>query len=194
VIDLKRYGPLRPLPEGPFTIGWIGSPGSERLLETVRAPLEEVAREQDTRLVLVGASERALSDVPHERWQWSEAEEVDQISRFHVGIMPLMDTPWERGKCGFKLIQCMAAGRAVVASPVGANRDIVRCGVNGFLASSREEWVQALRTLRHDRPRCARMGEVGRDVVRCEYDLSTTAPRIEALLSSIMIRREPVTA
>ena len=72
VIDLARYGPVTPPPEGPFTIGWIGSPGSERLLEHVRDVLAEAVREPDTRLVLVGASERALPGVPHETWAWSE--------------------------------------------------------------------------------------------------------------------------
>lgn len=182
VIDLARYGPVTPPPEGPFTIGWIGSPGSERLLEHVRNVLAEAVREPNTRLVLVGASERALPGVPHETWAWSEATEVEQMQQFHVGIMPLADTPWERGKCGFKLIQCMGAGRAVVASPVGVNAEIVEEGATGFLASSPEAWRRALRTLRTDRARAARMGLAGRRVVEQRYDLAVTAPRLAGLL------------
>lgn len=182
VIDLERYGPVTPLPDGPFTIGWIGSPGSERLLETVRGTLADVVAEPDTRLVLVGATERALQGVPHETWTWSEAVEVEQMQQFHVGIMPLADTPWERGKCGYKLIQCMGAGRAVVASPVGVNAEIVDEGGNGFLASTPEAWKQALRTLRADRKHAAQMGRAGRRTVEKHYALSVTAPKLAELL------------
>lgn len=182
VIDLERYGPVTPPPDGPFTIGWIGSPGSERLLEHVRDVLAEAEREPDTRLVLVGASERALPGVPHETWTWSEKGEVEQMRQFHVGIMPLADTPWERGKCGFKLIQCMGAGRAVVASPVGVNAEIVEEGETGFLASSPAEWRRAFEALRSDRARAARMGRAGRRIVEQRYDLAVTAPRLAGLL------------
>lgn len=182
VIDLERYGPVTPLPDGSFTIGWIGSPGSERLLEHVRDVLAEAVREPNTRLVLVGASERALPGVPHETWAWSEAEEVEQMRQFHVGIMPLADTPWERGKCGFKLIQCMGAGRAVIASPVGVNADLVEEGTTGFLASTPEAWRGAFRVLREDRKRTEQMGRAGRRVVEQRYDLAVTAPRVAALL------------
>lgn len=190
VIDLFRYGPVTPLPEGPFTIGWIGSPGSERLLENVRDVLAEAVQEPDTRLVLVGASERALPEVPHETWTWSEAKEVEQMRQFHVGIMPLADTPWERGKCGFKLIQCMGAGRAVVASPVGANVEIVQHGTTGLLTSSPEEWRTGIRRLRADRGRLRRMGESGRRAVEERYSLSHTGPYLTKLLASVIEERQ----
>lgn len=182
VIDLARYGPVTSTEKGPFTIGWIGSPGSERLLGHVSDVLAETVREPNTRLVLVGASDRALPGVPHETWAWSEAEEVNQMRQFDVGIMPLADTPWERGKCGYKLIQCMGAGRAVVASPVGVNAEIVEEDETGFLADSPEAWRRALRTLRNDRSRAARMGRAGRRVVEQRYDLAVTAPRLASLL------------
>jgi len=186
VIDLERYGPVAPLPEGPFTIGWIGSPMSQRLLENIREPLAEVVAQPETRLVLVGATPSALQGVPHETWTWSEATEVDQMRQFHVGIMPLADTPWERGKCGYKLIQCMGAGRAVIASPVGVNSSIVKHGVNGFLATRPEEWMEAFARLREDRRRCARFGLAGRLAVDERYCYSVTAPVLIELLQSIV--------
>ena len=78
---------------------------------------------------------------------WTEDSEIARIAAFDVGIMPLHDTPWERGKCAYKLLQVMAAGKPVIASPVGANRQVVRHGVNGFLADTAEEWTEALRQL-----------------------------------------------
>ena len=183
VVDLGAYGPVHPEPPLPFTVGWIGSPGSERLLETVRGPLEEIAADRDTRLVLVGASPAALAGVSHETWAWTQDTEVASIQSFHVGIMPLSDTPWERGKCGYKLIQCMGAGRSVVASPVGVNREIVT-PETGFLAATPDEWVGALRALHGAPARRAAMGRAGRARVAAEYSLATAAPKLANLLRS----------
>ena len=182
VIDLDRYGPVTPPLEGPFTVGWIGSPGSEQALESFREAASEVASWRDTRLVLVGASPAALPGVDHETWAWSEGSEVDAMRAFHVGVMPLPDLPWERGKCGFKLIQCMGAGRPVVASPVGANVEIVRDGVDGFLASDVASWVRALGRLRDDASLRDRMGASGRCRVESTYSVEAVAPRLGALL------------
>src|SRR5207248_10673995 len=91
-----------------------------------------------------------LGGLPAESFPWSEEEEIARISAFDVGIMPLQDTAWERGKCAYKLLQVMAAGKPVIASPVGANVQVVRHGVNGYLANTPEEWADALRRLAVD--------------------------------------------
>jgi len=96
--------------------------------------------------------------------------------------MPLPDNPWERGKCGFKLIQYMACGKPVVASPVGVNREIVVDGVNGFLASTPKEWVEALLRLKADPELRRAMGEKGRRMVEEKYCLQVTAPRLHRIL------------
>ena len=183
VIDLDRYGPRADEPGGPFTIGWVGSPGSERLLDHVREPLAALVGE-GARVVLVGASPDALGGVPHETRTWTEAGEVAEIGSFHVGIMPLADTPWERGKRGYKLVQCMGAGRPVVASPVGVNADVVVDGETGFLASSPDDWAGALRRLRASPELRASMGRAGRARVASRYSLAVAAPRLSALLRS----------
>lgn len=189
VIDLERYEPVTPLPDGPFTVGWIGSPMSQRLLEHIRGPLAEVVRRSDTRLVLIGVTSHALDGVPHEIWTWTEASEVEQMQRLHVGIMPLQDTPWERGKCGYKLIQYMGVGRPVIASPVGVNSAIVTHGFNGFLASSPTEWLTAFEALRRDRSYCARLGRAGRRTVEERYSYEVTAPVLTELLRSVISAR-----
>src|SRR5207302_11438733 len=99
--------------------------------------------------------------------------------------MPLPDDPPERGKCGYKLIQYMACGRPVIASPVGANREIVEHGVNGFLADTPGEWINALQSLRRDPALRTRMGHAGRKKVERVYSLQVTAPRLADLLLSI---------
>ncbi|MDY6943881.1 MAG: glycosyltransferase, partial [Pseudomonadota bacterium] len=132
VIDLERYTVVPPDSPG-FTIGWIGSPGTAPYLSLVADALRPICELPDTRLLLVGAGE-AGPDLPAERRPWSEEREAADISEFDVGIMPLPDEPFERGKCGYKLIQYMASGKPVIASPVGVNREIVSDGVDGYLA------------------------------------------------------------
>ena len=95
--------------------------------------------------------------VPLETRHWTEDTEVADLQRIDVGIMPLSDSPWERGKCGLKLIQYMACSRPVVGSPVGVNRDLITDGVNGFKAATHQEWIDALLTLSRDRDTRIRM-------------------------------------
>jgi glycosyltransferase involved in cell wall biosynthesis len=102
--------------------------------------------------------------------------------------MPLADGPWERGKCGYKLIQYMACGLPVVASPVGVNREIVEHGVNGFLADTADEWVRALAMLRDDPELRIRMGRAARHKVESGYCLQVHAPRLVEMLKSAVRR------
>ncbi|HZM00614.1 MAG TPA: glycosyltransferase, partial [Planctomycetota bacterium] len=106
---------------------------------------------------------------------WSEATEVDEIAACDVGVMPLPDTPWAAGKCGLKLLQFMAAGRPVVASPVGVNPEIVRSGENGLLATDGEAWAGALQRLHAERGLAARLGAAGRATVEERYSLTRGA-------------------
>jgi hypothetical protein len=103
-----------------------------------------------------------------------------------IGIMPLTDTPWSRGKCGYKLIQYMACGLPVVASPVGVNTHIVEHGVNGFLAASDAEWRDALYKLARDPGLRQKMGTAGRLKVETDYSLAAWGPRVAAMLSHVV--------
>lgn len=188
VIDLNQYGETRPAEASVFTIGWIGTPVTARYLEMVQPALAEIGRRKRVRVVLVGAGPVDLQGVPVETRDWSEAREAQDIRDFHVGIMPLPDSPWERGKCGYKLIQYMACARPVVASPVGANKRIVVDGVNGLLATTTAEWVAALSTLYENRDLGVRMGRAGRLAVETHYCVQVTAPRLVSLLYQVANR------
>src|SRR4030095_16634048 len=100
---------------------------------------------------------------------------------FDIGIMPLHDTPWERGKCAYKLLQVMAAGKPVIASPVGANAQVVQHGVNGFLANTAEEWTEALQKLTTDPELRRRMGAAARTTVEDRYSVATVGPRLATI-------------
>jgi len=183
VVDLSKYpGAQEKTGEGPFTIGWIGSPSTTKHLLEAESALKLVCRNRGGKVVLIGAGENPFSGLMAAIHGWDEEREAEEIGNFDVGIMPLPDNLWERGKCGFKLIQYMACGKPVVASPVGVNREIVVDGVNGFLASSHDEWVRALERLKSDPDLRKTMGASGRRMVEEKYCLQVTAPRLHRLL------------
>jgi glycosyltransferase involved in cell wall biosynthesis len=114
---------------------------------------------------------------------WSEAREVPEVQAMDIGIMPLPDDLWARGKSGYKLIQYMACGLPVIASPVGVNGTIVEAGVNGFLADRPEQWRDALHALVTSPDMRRRMGEAGRARSVRDYSVAAQAPRFAALLA-----------
>ena len=120
---------------------------------------------------------------------WREATEADELARCHVGVMPLVDGPWERGKCGYKLIQYMAAGRASVASPVGPARSITVPGQTGFLAECTDEWIEALATLARDREQARVLGLAARQRAVATYSLEVNAPKLVALFKEALAHK-----
>lgn len=183
VIDLDRYPPgMVAKSAGPVVVGWIGSPSTAGYLQMVAPALIELTRAQPLRCVAIGARADQVAGTPFEAWPWTEDTEVALLRQLDIGIMPLPDAPWERGKCGYKLIQYMACSLPVVASPVGVNRDIVRAGENGYLATTPRGWVDALAALVQDPARRAAMGANGRRQVEDVYCLQTQAARLAAML------------
>jgi glycosyltransferase involved in cell wall biosynthesis len=183
VVDLDAYPMTPPIAAAVPVIGWIGSPSTEGSLDAVAGALARVCAGGRARVVLVGAREgRRRWPFPCEVRPWIPGGEAAAIAGFTVGIMPLPDDPWSRGKCGYKLVQYMACGRPAVASPVGANRDIVVPDVTGLLATSEEEWEQALARLLGDDALRARLGRAGRAHVESGYALQRTAPIVAGLL------------
>jgi len=186
VVDADLYTPTLARDSG-FTVGWIGAPVTAPYLEAVRPALEMLANGGQAEVRLVGAGKAINWENPSVRiLPWEEETEVQNIQQFDVGIMPLPDEPFERGKCGYKLIQYMACGLPVVASPVGVNRQIVEHGVNGFLASNPDEWRAALACLRDNPALCRQMGQAGREKFKAQFSLQVTAPKLAALLGSAM--------
>lgn len=184
VIDLERYEVGGPLSRDHFVIGWIGSPSTAKYLDLVAPALKALAAEFPLRLRVIGAR-FSWPGLDVDCRSWKEDSEAEEIQDFDIGIMPLIDSSWERGKCGYKLIQCMACGKPVIASPVGVNREIVVDGVNGYLASTGDEWIRAFRALLLDAQNRAAMGAQGRGFVEEKYCLQVTAPRLAQLFQCI---------
>jgi glycosyltransferase involved in cell wall biosynthesis len=186
VVDTSRYSTIDPASSEMVRIGWIGTPLNRHHLEALRDAFTRLARERRFELVVVGLNEPLDWDFPCIRHlDWSLREELSYFSQFDIGIMPLEDSPFARGKCAFKLIQYMAAGLPVVASPVGANCEVVTHGRNGFLAASDEDWQSMLKLLIDDPNLRRRMGEDGRELVRRSYSADGAWPRYAEILTGV---------
>lgn len=188
VVDLDRYS-LKQVPDRDYSvIGWIGMPATVRYLNLVAPALRVISEERSLQVRVIGADFSSPGVTTHCR-PWTKESEVAEIQDFDIGIMPLADSPWERGKCGYKLIQYMACGKPVVASPVGMNREIVRQGINGYLASYPNDWIAALRSLLADADLRQRMGLEGRADVEQKYNLQVTTPRLAQLFHRLSHRK-----
>jgi glycosyltransferase involved in cell wall biosynthesis len=184
-VDTDRFRPLPAdagTPRNDVVIGWLGSPTTARYLRLVLPVLESLVERYPQLRVRVVGGRIAAAHPRIESRPWSLAGEAQELAGFDIGVMPLPDDEWTRGKCGLKLIQYMAAGLPVVASPVGVNREIVRAGVNGYLAATEREWVAALARLIESAPLRRELGARGRAIAEAEYSLSMWAPRYLAIL------------
>ena len=187
-VDASRFVPMT-IPRERPVIGWSGTSSGFKYLESIQEPLRIVLqRFPDAVLSIVADRPPALTSIPEEQLiftRWSPANEVQVLQSFSVGIMPLNDTPWSRGKCSFKMLTYMAVGVPVVASPVGMNREVLALGDCGLSATNTDDWVDVLVALLRDRDRSTRMGMTGRRIVESHYSREVITPRLANLLLGI---------
>ena len=170
---------------GEVIVGWIGSATTVEYLELIRPALEGAAkRHPGWRLRVVGAQWEGSGALAVECKSWRLEEEATDLESFDIGLMPITDDPWTRGKGGYKLLQYMAAGLPVVSSPVGVNAEIVGHGITGLWARTTGEWEEGLISLLGDGGLRRAMGEAGRKVVEERYSLRAQQPRLLDLLAA----------
>ena len=187
VVDTSTYRPISGSHAGQLSIGWIGTPSTWQYVRPMLPLLTELAAKRGLRVRVVGAGAAAATDRFDglDLVDWHEATEIEEVQRMDVGIMPLPDEAWARGKSGYKLVQYMACGLPVVASPVGVNAEIVLEGETGFLARSPEQWRHALVALLDDAALRRRMGQAGRRRAEAQYSLDHCAPQMVELLRGV---------
>lgn len=174
-----------------FIIGWIGSrTTSVYILEILPAIQRFVAKYPDTQFNLIGFDEILLSSETLKQCHieiipWAEETEIDNILAFDVGIMPLRNDPWSRGKCGFKLVQYMSCKKAVIASPVGINSEIVKNGINGFLVTTIDEWFRAFETLYLDENLRAKMSQCNLDYMLDKFNSHKNCSKYITLIQEL---------
>lgn len=183
-IDLERFREFRPKPNAsPFTIVWTGSSSTLKYLELLRPALQELGSRMPVRLrVICDRQPSPFPGVTVDFIPWSVDSEVRALEDSHVGVMPLPDTPWTRGKCACKALQYMATGRPAVVSPVGVNRQLIRHGENGLIATDHASWVTQLERLARDAALQRRLAAAGRRTIESGYSATVSARAFAAVV------------
>lgn len=186
-IDTDKYKFIERAAEpDTITVGWSGSFSTIQHLDTIRGALQELAKTERFRLRVIGADSYDLPGVETEAIPWRTATELDDLAPIDIGVMPLPDEDWSRGKCGLKALQYMALGIPTICSPVGVNTTIIRDGENGFIASSEADWVEKIKLLIHSHELRKKIGLAGRITVENEYSAKVAVPRVlEVFRSSL---------
>lgn len=182
-IDLAAY-PAHPPRSRDAVIGWIGTRVNLMYLRAVLPALTRLARARPNATLKIVADDFLDAPGIHvTKKRWSLDDEVGDVMSFQVGIMPLPDDPWTRGKCAVKILQYFAAAVPVVCSPVGTNLDVMEHGRTGYFAATQEEWVTYLSELLGNAERCEQFGAAGREIVRQRYSIDAN---LDALISVLL--------
>jgi glycosyltransferase involved in cell wall biosynthesis len=186
-IDLDRYQVREadPSKECPV-IGWTGSFSTVQHLDTVRGALEKLGRRERFKLRVIGTPQYEIEGVEVEAMPWRAQSEIEDLTPCDIGIMPLPDDKWSKGKCGLKALQFMALGIPTMCSPVGVNTEIIQDGENGFIADTEDEWVEKLAALIRSSDLRRRIGQAGRRTVEQEYSARVQAPRVFEVFQSVV--------
>lgn len=182
-IDTDRYLPREHHDGASPTVGWSGSPTTAHYLDLIVEPLRELRRDMGISILTIGAPRWRPPDLPLEAHPWALENEVELLRRIDVGLMPLTDDPWSRGKCGLKALQYMALGSTTIVSPVGVNSEIVTHDVDGLHASTADEWYEAIARCVRDTALRARLGAEARRTVERRYSARVNAERWLAALA-----------
>jgi glycosyltransferase involved in cell wall biosynthesis len=183
-VDSTRFRPrLTPKSDdGPFVVGWTGTSSNFRFLKIVEPALARFLGTNPTSRFMVVADQRpSLPALPRHQMafvQWSPEIEHTALQDMDVGIMPIDDSEWSRGKCSFKMLQYMATGIPVIASPYGMNSEVLALGRLGLSAVSLDEWSEALDVLHRDAHLRRNLGRAGRLALERTYALEIVAARI----------------
>jgi glycosyltransferase involved in cell wall biosynthesis len=169
-----------------LVLGWIGSPTTAPYLRRLERAVTTVARafrDQAIRVLIVGGEPNlVIPGVEIETWEWTPQRELDALHRIDIGLMPLPDNVWTRGKSAYKALQYMSAAIPVVADDVGVASEVVQNHRAGFIVGSEAEWTQAVLDLAQDPALRQRFGNEGRRIVETNFSVSRWAPIIAALI------------
>ena len=184
VLDTGRHEPQQNNNE-PVVIGWTGSHSTVSYIEPIVPALEALAERVAFRFRLIADREPDFAVPNLEFVRWRKETEIEDLAAIDIGVMPIPDTEWARGKCGLKILQYMAMGMPSVSSPVGVNRDIVDDGVDGYLAVSTEDWVERLAALAADTRARREMGSRAREKAVAGYSVAANTEKFLAAVRDL---------
>src|SRR5215218_3348496 len=186
-IDTLKYEvPPPKTMNGPLIIGWTGSHSTVQHLDTLRGALKKLAARENFRLRVIGTPVYECAPIDVEAIRWRARTEVDDLRPIDIGVMPLPEDKWSKGKCGAKALQFMGMGIPTVCSPVGVNTEIIQDDQNGFLARTEDEWIDKLSRLLRSAELRRRLGQAGRATVEQKYSAISQAPRVYEIFKSVL--------
>jgi glycosyltransferase involved in cell wall biosynthesis len=166
-----------------ITIGWTGSFSTVHFLDMVQPALKKLQEKYDFKIKII-CNKQPVLDLKNVQYiEWTEENEVSELASCQIGLMPLTDDEWNKGKCGFKLIQYLALEIPAVCSPIGVNKVIIEEGINGFYSNTDEDWYKAIEILITDKDLRKKMGKSGREKVINNYSLAANAKNFLSLFS-----------
>ena len=186
--DLSKITPRSPhLPTDPLVLGWLGSPSTEKYLEFIRQPLERLANDfKNLELVIIGGGKFQSKFLKIRHIRWSLGNENKTIKQFSVGLMPLPNEEWSKGKSGGKARTYMASGIPAVCTDIGFNQELINQGKTGFLVSTDEQWYDTIRKLLIDSSLRQKACVAALAEVRLNYSLDVLAPRFEKYIQEVI--------
>jgi len=190
-VDLSRYHvrTSRPSPDAPIVLGWVGSGHNLIYLEDLAPVFAMLSQHFWKKILLHVISDRPPNlpaSIPLRFQPWCLESEIEDLLAFDIGLMPLRDDDWTRGKCAFKAIQYMAIGIPVLASPVGANVQLISHNVNGLLAATEEQWLESLTALVQDSELRCSLGRAGRRTVERRYSSQLMIPQLTDVFRQVL--------
>jgi glycosyltransferase involved in cell wall biosynthesis len=189
-IDTEKYRVPERWEKSPVVIGLTGSYSTVQHLDTMRGALKKLAEKESFRLRVIGTPSYECPPVDVEAMRWRADTELEDLSEIDIGMMPLPDDRWSKGKCGLKALQFMALGIPTICSPVGVNTDIIQDDQNGFIAGTEDEWVEKLTRLLRSAELRRRLGDAGRATVEEKYSAITQTPRVYEIFKSVLRHEE----
>jgi glycosyltransferase involved in cell wall biosynthesis len=184
VDTVDKYNFTAAVNESPPVIGWTGSHSTIQFLAEGIPAIKRLEQEMQFRFVVICDKVPKFDLRSMEFKKWNKKTEIEDLSKIDIGIMPMKNDEWNEGKCGFKLIQYMALGIPAVASPVGVNKKIIDDGINGFLCTSEEEWIDRLKQLLNDPEKRMLFGRKGRQKIVDRYSITSNTSNFLSLFSN----------
>ena len=187
-IDTKKLFPLNNEIEN-FNIGWIGSESNFKYLEIIKpAILDFLSKNTDSSFTVVSSKKPTQFSFDNNRIifkQWSAEKENEIINDFSVGLMPLEDNSWTKGKCSYKMLQYLACGISAIVSPVGMNKELLAAGDVGYAATNQHDWFNAITEVKNNKAHAIQKGNNGRELVERDYSCTVMTPKIINLFKTL---------
>ncbi|WP_413488615.1 glycosyltransferase [Carnobacterium divergens] len=194
-LDIGSYPKKKHIANDKFTIGWIGSESTAPNLDLVIPAINEFSKNKNIRVVFIGLGNYSSKVKFHEdiefiNLEWSEEIQRNYLQKFDIGIAPLYNTPFNRGKCAYKVIQYMATGIPTVGSPVGVQKELFSSNEIGFSANDQEEWISMFNLLLNDNNLRLQLGKNSRMVAENNFDVAILANKIATVMKNIFEEKD----